>query len=414
MPFRSRRARLCLTAACLLGAAFYLRSAAREYWAARAAQRGDVQAFQRASALQPGNAEYNDRLATLLLEQGDFLAAKANAQRAVALNPHAARHWLSLAAVYQVQGDTAGQELALQRAVQADPFTPDVAWQAGIFYLVSGDLNKALQQLQIVLRNDSQMAASVLELGWRATHDANLLLDKLVDANPELYLKLLNMLANAGEEQAAAIVWSRALALQAPLPVAPAVAYIDHLVQRRDAAGAARAWNQLLALLPDLQAGRADDNLIYNPGFERDALDGGFDWRFRKVPGITFTVETSRFHGGTHALEIAYDADSNNDAGVWQFVPVEPNTRYSFHGYVQADELVSNSGPRFCIQDVRSNRCDWLTEDVIGSTTWRRLATEFVTGPDCKMVLLSISRQPGTSGIRGQIRIDDLQLSPVP
>src|SRR5690349_1269294 len=65
-------------------------------------RRGDLASLQRAVRLQPGNAEYFDRLgANYTLPSFYPEQALAAFQRAVQLNPHRSRFWLDLADAYQ-------------------------------------------------------------------------------------------------------------------------------------------------------------------------------------------------------------------------------------------------------------------------------------------------------------------------
>ena len=43
------------------------------------------------------------------------------------------------------------------------------------------------------------------------------------------------------------------------------------------------------------------------------------------------------------------------DAGIFQFIPVKPNTDYEFTAQYRAEELDTASGPRFSITDPYSD-----------------------------------------------------------
>ena len=99
--------------------------------------------LQRAVRWQPGNADYRHRLGRyFFLIQRTPEAAVESFRAAVGLNPYQARYWFDLAGAYQFLGDTDAQKAALERGLMADSSTPDLAWEAGNFYLVQGDTDK--------------------------------------------------------------------------------------------------------------------------------------------------------------------------------------------------------------------------------------------------------------------------------
>ncbi len=85
------------------------------------------------------------------------------------LNPYESRYWLDLASAYQVAGRLEEQEQAVERAVDADPTTPHVAAEAANFFLLQGNLEKALRHFRMVLANDPDAVSPTLQLCWRVT-----------------------------------------------------------------------------------------------------------------------------------------------------------------------------------------------------------------------------------------------------
>ena len=98
------------------------------------------------------------------------------------------------------------------------------------------------------------------------------------------------------------------------------------------------------------------------------------------------------------------------EAGIFQFIPVKPNSEYEFSGEWRAEDLDTASGPRFSITDAYSNASYVLTDDTLGTTPWRLQQARFQTGPNTNLLLLRIVRQPAAPLIRGKLWIDDLTL----
>ena len=89
----------------------------------------------------------------------------------------------------RLRGVSASRHESVEHAVEADPTTPHVAWEAANFFLVQGDQEKALRYFRVVLANDPEAVDSALQLCWRATGDANQILDQALPRRPDLYFR---------------------------------------------------------------------------------------------------------------------------------------------------------------------------------------------------------------------------------
>ena len=155
IPFNKPGQKWLVAVVAIALAAAYVSLAGRECLASWYGDRVDLAGLQRAARLDPGNADYRDRLGRYYyLIAHDPSAAIEPYRAAVQLNPHSARFWFDLASAYQVLGDIPSQTAALERAIEADPTTPDVAWEAANLYLVRGENEKALREFRVVLGTD--------------------------------------------------------------------------------------------------------------------------------------------------------------------------------------------------------------------------------------------------------------------
>ena len=306
---------------------------------------------------------------------------------------------------------TAETEETVEHALQADPTTPHVAWEAANFFLLQGSQEKALRQFRMVLANDRESADSALQLCWRATGDANQLLDQVLPRRPDLYLSFLRLLVDKQQTSAAEDVWNHLIALNQSFSPKLVFPYFRFLLEQHKVEAAQRAWQQLASLNPSLQAYLPSrENLIVNGGFEQDVLNGGFDWWYQPGPHATAVLDLTEFHSGRRSLSITFDGQNAADAGVLQFIPVKPNTEYEFSAEYKTKELVSASGPRFAILDAYTNSAYFLGDDLLDTNPWRLQKTAFKTGQDTNLVLLKIIREPAGTLIRGKLWIDGLRL----
>ena len=412
MELRPRLRRFCFAAACFVVVALYLQFALRAFLAAQFASTPDLPTLNKATRLEPSNAEYREILGRNLALSGTNLDdGIANHRMAVHLNPYDARYWLDLASAYQLAGRINEQEQSVEQAVKADPTTPNVAWEAGLLFLVQGDQEKALRYFRIVFANDPEAVDSALQLCWRATGDANQILDRAIPRRPDLYLSFLRLLIYKQEVAAAENVWNHLIALNQEFSTKLAFPYFRLLIAKQEVAAAQTAWQQLAGVDHSLQPYLPSrENLIVNGGFEENVLNGGFDWWYESNGHAALAIDTSEFYDGTRSLSVTFDGLNPADAGILQFVVVRPNTGYEFSAQSRTEDIQSASGPRFSIVDAYTNASYVLTDDLLDTNPWHEQHARFQTGPNTNLVLLRIVRQPSVPLIRGKLWIDDLRL----
>ena len=371
--------------------------------------------LQRAARLDPWNADYRYHLGRYYaLVARDPAAAIEPYRAAVQLDPYSARYWFDLASAYQVLGDISNQSLALEQAIRSDPTTPDVAWEAGNFYLVQGEDQKALREFRVVLQNEPTLADPAIQFCWRIEPDVDALLRDVIPARSEAYIAFLSLLMRKQETAGTAKVWAAMMATPQAFELRYVNEYLQYLLNHRDVDQARLVWQQAaprFGLSAYLPSGR---NLIVNPDFSLDVLNGGFDWQYDKQQSVTLTLDPSDFHGGHRSLMITFDGPGVTDAGIRQFVAVQPNTSYQFSAYYKNGEIEGAGGPHFTIQDAYSREALYDSDELKEAGFWKSAEGEFTTGADTKLVILHVRRLPEGSPIRGKLWIDDFRLVPKP
>jgi len=412
MRVESQFRRVALAAACVFATILYVHFVFQAFQSSHLAAKASRGDLQKAIQVEPSNAEYHNRLGQLLAYEGrDLEAAVTQFQAAVRLNPYASRYWLNLANAYLVTDRRVEQRDSVERAVLADPTTPDVAWQAAIFFSLQSDREKALHNLRVVLANDPTKVDQALQLCWRVTPNINEMLDQAIPEQPESYFSLLHLLIQRQDAASAEIVWNRLIALKQPFGIQLAFPYIRFLLAEREVAAAENAWRNLASLNPSLTSYfHSPANLVVNGGFEDKILDGGFDWLYSPSAYVTLAIDTNQLYRGTRSLVITFDGHNPPNAGISQFVPAKPDTDYEFSAAYRTEDIMSASGPRFSIADAYSNESYVLTNDFLGSSPWRLQRVDFHTGPNTNLLLLTICRQPAEPLIQGKMWIDALKL----
>jgi tetratricopeptide (TPR) repeat protein len=360
--------------------------------------------------LQPRDARNYDLLGQYFMwEVQDAHSAAEQFQKAARLNPYDSAVWMRLAQAYNVLGAQSDQAQAIRTAIAVDPTTPEIAWNAANFFLIQGDTAGALDQLGVVIRNDSSMRESALTLSWRASGDVESI-EQQLPSDPSTYLTLTKVLIDREQWAAANHAWRSLLSMNRDFNPRSGLFYVDALLAKRDVAAAQDAWNQLVQRSGLLKPYVYPGNLVVNPNFDHDILNAGFDWHYSAVPNVSVMIDSVQSYHANDSLLISYSGVST-DTGVFQYVPVEPGSTYVASAWVKSEELLSANGPRLAVSDAYTNVEYAHTDETLGTSSWRRVRTEFVAGPETHLVSLRFLRQPGETRINGQFWIDEVHLS---
>ena len=396
---------------CLLAAAVYTGFATTEYLGTYFSEKRDLASLQRAVRLQPGNADYRYRVGrySLLVERSPEAAVQSYIA-AVALNPHKARYWLDLAAAYQLLGDTDQQKDALEHAVKADPTTPNLAWEAANLYLVRGETDKALQEFRVVIENDPYLPSAALQLCWRVKPDTDALLRDVIPPTPAAYSSFLDLLLSKKETAGAAKVWLQLVQMHQPLEAGRVFDYIRYLIGQREVDQARLVWQQAASLCGLSAYQASSQNLVINGDFSLNVLNGGFEWLYHKSRDVSLALDPTQSHSGHRSLSIVFDSRGIEDAGIRQLIPVQPNATYDFSAYFKAEDIQGAGGPRLAIQDVYSAATYFASDELKDADFWKPVSGTFTIGPDTKLLVLRVQRFPAGSPIKGKLWIDGVRL----
>lgn len=415
--------RILFLGAVLLVALVLVGAGGRVYLAARAAASESPEALARALRLEPGNAAYWHRAG--LFYQFDFTRADietaiAHLERAAELNPHEANYWLDLAAAHEAAGRIEPAREAFLRARQAYPISAEVGWKYGNFLLRQGELEAALAEIRRAVDTDPRLARLAVALCWRATGDAERVLGEALPQRREAYLAALSFLLSERQAEAALAAWTRLVALGPPVPLREVLPLVDVLMRGGGVDRARQVWLEALRMAGEDPEGKAATTLVWNGGFERDLVNGGFGWRTQPVSGAEVELDSQVYRSAPRALRIRFDGRTNVAfQHVFQYVAVEPGRRYRFEGYLRTEGVSTDSGIRFWIADaVDPRRLDLVTPTtgVVGSQPWSLEEAEFTAGPQTRLVRIALRRDPSRkldNKLRGTVWVDDVSLTAV-
>ena len=393
----------------LLAVTAYLVVVTFRFFAAHYSSSPDESSLIRAARLDPANATYAHNAGRFeLLANSSPQTALPWLEKATHLNPHQADYWVDLALAQQAVGNTAAERADLRQALAAAPRTPDIAWQAANLFLAQGSADDAMRAFRMVIENDPPLTSLAIQTCWKIHPDAQFLLDNVITPNADE--PFLEFLTSRNEHAAAAAVWQKMYSLQQPIRRDHLFEYVRSLIAHQQPEEASSVWRQA-ANMADLSAYQPSrENLVVNGDFSLEILDGGFDWMHQKTRGVALALDPNESHSSARSLRIVFDGPGIEDAGIRQMVAVEPNTSYEFSGFYKAIDMDGAGGTKFALQDLYREAIFYMSDELQNADFWKEVSGRFVTGPETHMLVLRIARVPAGSPIRGKLWIDGLKL----
>ncbi|MGA9530094.1 MAG: hypothetical protein WBS24_18415 [Terriglobales bacterium] len=411
-PLSERQLRQLAVGMALL-ALVYLFLAGKEFAASVFASHSDRAQLERAVRLSSGNADYRHRLgAFLAFNDGDSQAAVESYRSAIALNPYNASYWLDLAAAFQVTGDLSGQRNAVDRALAAEPTAPDVAWKAANFFLVDGQIDRALREFHVVIENDNTLADAALQSSWRVRPDVDALLREVVPQRTDSLIAFLSLLMSKQETAGAIETWNHVAQLHEKFDTWRMFEYVNYLIQAGRPDAAMAAWEQTAGVLGLSAYLPTEDNLIVNGDFGLDILNGGFDWTYVNRTGVRPLLDASDFREGRRSLSLTFEGPGISDAGIQQLIPVRGGTTYDFSAYYKSADFEGAGGPQIVLRDAYTNAPLYASDSLTDADFWKEVHSKITTPSSTTLLRLVIERFPAGSPIRGKMWLDDFQLAP--
>lgn len=385
-------------------------------------RQGTPEGVRKAIQWDPRNPDYYASLARLVqlgLADGDVGVALHLYEKATQLSPHNADYWAELGAAYEWAGRLDDAQRALERAKLLFPNSPDINWRLGNFYLRTGKTEQAFQNFQKAMLGDPNMRRGAFDLAWHATDDGKLILAAMIPPRQDILFQYLDYLAETRRMEEANQVWERLLGLGARFEPKEAFPYLDALIARRQIDQLMAVWEKVLEKSAgEFRSRAADHNLITNGDFRSELLNGGLDWRVIPTEGVVVSVDGSGSRDGSHSLRIQFDGKNNIDySHIFQYVPVKPNAKYRFSGYMRAQAITTDSGPRVQLVDAYDpGKMSLETDNLVSSVDWASQQLQFRTGPETRLLVLRVARPPSRkfdNQIAGTVWVGHLTLDAV-
>jgi hypothetical protein len=403
---------------CLLVAAWMVKG----YIASHRASETTLDNLEFAVKWVPGNADYHlilGRLYEYVITSVEPEKAIAEFRRAAQLSPYDPQPWLNMAAALELQGKTEDAEVCLRRADFVAPQIPLYQWPIGNFYLLHGNVDEAFHHLRVVLKGTRQYDQIVFSTAWKASGDAQQILNQLIPRELPAEFSYLDYLLDQQQYDDAQPVWKLIMANPDQFDPLMASSYVDSLIVAHRPAEAFQVWTDLEKKgLIHYAASRREGNLVINGDFEDEMLKMGFAWRIAKQEGVYAGLDTSTYHSPGHSFLVVFPGTLNVFyRHVFQYVKVQPDTAYRLQAFMRTDGITTDSGPRLQVRDAYDpHALNDFSDDLTGTSNgWTPLLLDFRTSPKTELVIVSLSRLPSRKFdnlIAGKVWLDDVRVTP--
>jgi tetratricopeptide (TPR) repeat protein len=356
-----------------------------------------------AIARLPNSARVNFHLAnaeiTEAANNGRFDAqAESHAARAVYLSPWSFQARRLLATAQELNGKEEEAENSLRAAVELAPNHAESNWAFANLLLRRGKLDESFAPFRIAARSRADLSAAAIETIWRFSDGNPDALKSFAGNDAESMLAIVGFLAQQNLVAEAGVVFN-SIDKQARAR-SPQSAELIGAMMRAGQFDLARAtWVELMTAIrpeppPEV---REAGLLIWNGGFEMDAVDGlnQFNWAINSDKFASIAIDRSVARTGGRSLKVAFaglDTTKLSDQ-VQQKIVLKPGAGYYLECYAKTQDLITPEGPRIAVIG-QSGLIGASSPVAPGSSDWQKLAISFVAPAKPEAATLAIVRTP--------------------
>jgi len=354
--------------------------------------------YERAIRYDPENADYHFKLAQFYNYSTQYLnivRAGEEFEAAVRLNPYRSSHWLELSKYYEQQKNIERSRYAMKMALERDPNYAQTHWAAANLYIRQDDLKSADFELRRTADLDVSYLTQIPHLVWNFYEDPDRIMSTHVPNTSAANLTALNYFVTQKSERGAAIAWSRLKVFQTKRP--DRFYYAEYLINLGKPHEAFDVF-----MYPD----KKPPGNLFNPSFESEPMNGGFDWRFSISEHAIARRDTTNAKNGVASWLITFDGKENVDyTGLFHWIPVTKGNAYKLSFWMKTEGVSTNEGVYIDVDGQTS-------EKMLGTTYWQQFTIPFTATSDLATVhLRRIPSKKFDNLLQGKVWVDDFSLN---
>ena len=362
--------------------------------------KADPAIYERAIKYDPKNADYHFALAHIYNYSTEHLnpaRAGEELEAAVRLNPYRAAYWIELSKYYEQSSNIDRSVSAMKMALQREPYYAQMHWAAANLYIRLNDLKSADSELRRTADLDVKYLTQALDLVWQFYEDPRRIMSTHVPDTKEANLIALNYFISQKSGTGAELAWSRLKMFPTSAPERfPYIEYLVSIGKPHD------AWNIFNFPSTDSAA------IVFNPSFESEPMNGGFDWRFDSTDHAEARRDTFNAQEGLASWLVAFDGKENVDySALAHWIPVVKGHQYRLSFWMKTEAITTNEG-MFVEVDGQAS------EKQIGTTKWTQFTIPFTANSE--LVTIRLRRVPSKkfdNMLKGKVWLDSFGLAEV-
>jgi len=324
-----------------------------------------------------------------------------------AANPY---RWADLGSAFEAAQDIPNASLCYGRALELSGEIPQIWLRAANFNIEAGEIQAALPLAGRVLRTVPDYDAVLFGYFDRLGVSAASVLDEIRNDRRATY-SFAQYLIGARKMEQAAGVWGSAES-KGFADDRLTASYIDAMLLDHRYT---EAWRDWIASLGAKRGDYPNQNLLFNPGFEKEPTGSVFDWRIQPSADFDTTLDSSGAHDGARALHIQFHGTANvTYRNVIQEARVTPG-KYTFQAWIRAENITTNEGPRIELADPESpSRFQFSTDSFLGTIPWTLVSHVFTVPTGENLMAVRIVRRTSPkfdSKINGGFWMDSARLT---
>lgn len=328
-------------------------------------------------------------------------------------DPASTYRWCDLGEALMEAGDEQKARYCFTRAAELGRNSPPILMRVANFHFRTGDSQRALYYMSLILEQVEQYDGIIFNSYTHLGRSVEEILKYGIPDDRRVGQSYLRYLLRRGNVPDAVRAW-RWITEHNFADDRSAAEYVNYLLGDRQYDAAARAWSKYLG---KRRTDYLQSNYLYNGGFEFAPTGAMLDWRIRRAGGVEVARDSSVRRSGGWSLRLRFEGKENVNYGHTSQTAVVGPGRHYLEADVRTEELTTDQGVGFRIFDPEAPaRLDVRTENLTGTTDWRRVGTDVVVPSGTKLVEVQLTRRPSLkidNKIAGTAWVDELRLVPV-
>ncbi len=379
---------------------------------AKTAFQGNLQAERQFCRL--GICDTDTILDLQIEEEGGNVAEVpiADLLETVRRDPAAPGRWGDLGEAMLKAGRVEQARTCFANALALGPNIPPVLLRTATFYYDAGEHKRALAQSSRVLENTDAYDADIFDWYSETKMPVAEILGNGLPSEKRASRAYLRYLMSAGAVDDATSVWNWLLSRRYADDQL-AHDYVNFLYADERYETAARSWALYLGHRGN---GYLESNWLFNGDFESEPSGTAFDWTMENVhDDVEVALDASVARTGARSLRVRFEGKENvNYNHTSETTFVTPGV-YRFQAFVHTQDITTDQGIGFRIFDAEgSSRVDLRTEQVAGTTDWKRIEQIVRVPHETRLLTVQVVRPASLkfdSLISGTAWIDDVSLA---